>query len=533
MDVVFLGRNFSDKMPITIPVQVERYSWHMTGGPERATLKAPVTADKWELTKLLRVPVEIYGDDGRPKWWGFVGRVTIPHNNQMVGVGLDEMYNDITIDYNGGSTDNTDPQSISMYGTKQYRLAALNSTSDAATNIMNVYLADHKYPRSELELSGGNSNIRIECYGWYSTLGWKYYEVSSSSNNVDNATQISTIVASAGQFINGTILEDTAGVTSDKGRDGKSTALTYVNELLGAGTSNVLPLLATVDRNRYLHVYEQKSEPNTEKLHLLDEDNRLITKLGRVVPDQDCNVALWVRMKGVPNIIGGYAAMRPFFIARAEYDAEKDKTRYEPADGYEQRRLAKYLESGGTGGGGSGGGTGGGGNPYKPPPVQAATLSAMFVTGGSTTDIAAGSDAFMHPQSTLSTGVDYGNVILHSGSVAGGARLGWVAQQTSRYIIIADFFFNSGTSAPTDGWVTGFLYRSRVSSGVLSYFAQQSFHVPSGGFTSDVTGFSLVGTTKINANDLSEGFEFRLRNYSDGDIVWTALYVTFILLGAP
>ena len=374
MDVVFKGRNFVDKMPVPVPVAVEKYSWNMIGGPEYATLTAPATADKWELMKLLRAPVEIYGDDGGLKWYGFVNRVTVPNGEQLIGLGLDNMFNYVEVTYSAESTasptTDLDQMSIDLYGRKEHKINDPNGDSTWATNVSSLYLQEHKYPRDELELSGGQDTVKIECYGWYNTLSWRFYSDADTTANTENTTQISDIVTSVGEFFAGTIIENTAGITSAEGRDGSQTAQACINELLNAGTSNVRPLLAYVDSARFLHVYERPVEPS-DTFYIFRQDGSLENKLGAYVQDQDCKVAVWVRVKQTPNSVGGYSSMRPFFIQRSEYDRKKNKTKYYPADAYEQRRLAKYIER-------VMGGTGGGGTPWIPTQPDAVPLRLGF-----------------------------------------------------------------------------------------------------------------------------------------------------------
>jgi len=278
MDAVFYNRDFSHRISPPVEFAVERYSWNMIGGPERAYLNAPRSADDWDWMKLLRCPVEIW-DEGKPLWWGYVNRVTIPvGDEQRLGLGLDELYNSVVVSYGDGETSAaTDAQSIAEYGTKETRLNNTYATTDEADQTRDIYLADHQYARPEIEFSGGSDIISLECYGWYSTLGWKFYSAAATTADIENTTQISNIVDNAGQFLNGAIVENTAGISSIVYRDGHSTALTYINQLLNAGTSNTRPLLAYVDVDRYLHVYERQPEPPTNNPdYLLRGDGKLI-----------------------------------------------------------------------------------------------------------------------------------------------------------------------------------------------------------------------------------------------------------------
>jgi hypothetical protein len=319
MNIVFYNRDFTGTVPLNLDIQIERYSHAMIGGPDTATLKIRPTSDKWELTKLLRCPVEIYGEDGGLKWWGFVDRVVIPHGKIRVGLGLDELYNSVSVKHQSGTTSaSLDTQSVGEYGTKEYFINLSNAPEADATAYRATYLEAHKYAVPELELSGGGDEIVMECYGWWKTLSWKYY-TDPSTDPVENTTQITNMVTSCGQFIRGVVLHDLAGIATTPTRDGSNNALVYITELLNAGSVNARPMLAYVDKDRYLHVYERIVETAE---YIMRDDGNLETLLGKIVQPENCVSAAWVSVKGVPDTLGGISVMRPFFIDRAEYVEE-------------------------------------------------------------------------------------------------------------------------------------------------------------------------------------------------------------------
>jgi len=340
MEVRFFKRSdFGQRIQPPVKFQVDRYRHNMIGGPENAYLTAPTSADDWDYMHLLRAPVEIW-DEGKCLWWGYVNRVTIPVGDaQRIGQGLDEMFNYVTVAYADGDTSAaSDSVSIAEYGQKETRISNTNATLTEAEQSRGLYLADHQDPITEPEFSGGAGEISVQCYGWFSSLGWKYYS-NATSSNVENTTQIAAILTDAGQFFVSSVVEDSAGITSDQQRDGTSTALTYINQLLNAGTSNVRPLLARVDKKRILHIYERKAKPPTNTPdYLIRSDNKLITPLGAVVPDKECKVAVWAKLQAAPKFA-------PMFIESAEYNAERDETTYRFANSYEQIRLPKFIAS--------------------------------------------------------------------------------------------------------------------------------------------------------------------------------------------
>lgn len=317
-NVVFYHKDFSEaEIPLNLEGVIERYSCSMLGGPESFTLKIDPTSDKWELLKLLRCPVKVIGDDGGEKWWGFVNRVVVPQGKNRVGLGLDNMFNAISIQYSGGVTAvASDAQSDSEFGTKQFFIDYSNLDHASAVIKRDNFLVDHRVPKDEPELSGGDPQIVIECLGWWKTLGWLYYS-NPSTTPVDNALQVRDIILACGQFIRGVIVEDLAGFASAPRRDGRNTALNYATELLNAGSVNGRRMLATVDRNRVVHIYEQASElPEI----LVNDDGNFETLLGSVVESQNCVHAVWAKVEGVPNTINrGLTTLGTFFVDQAEY----------------------------------------------------------------------------------------------------------------------------------------------------------------------------------------------------------------------
>ncbi len=350
----------------------------MIGGPEAAFFRVQPLADKWELAKLLRCPVEIYGDDGGVKWWGYVNRVVIPHGKITLSLGLDDVHNAVTVRYKDADTATAiDAESKNEFGRKEFFINLSNADATTATNERDRYLHEHRYPITSNELSGGQGEIKIECLGWWKTLDWMYY-TNASTVAVSNITQMRAIIAATGQFINGVLESEITdpitwdsgeGITWDDGesidwdtgteafaltsvpsRDGSGTGLSYLIELLNAGSSNVNPLLAYVDQSRYLHIYERRAEPTGSQFpdYIMREDGRLENLLGRIVEDQNCINAVWVKAQGVPDTSGGLGSFRPFFIDRAEYIIDnngKGYVHYYSAGAFVQNRLDRYMKS--------------------------------------------------------------------------------------------------------------------------------------------------------------------------------------------
>jgi len=385
MKVIFYNRDFTSQIPLShLKITVERYSHNMLGGPDTAYIKIDTSGDNWELTKLLRSPVEIYDGDGHLNWWGYVNRVNVPSGDIMVGLGLDNMSNYVAANYSvldagetaasskATTTWVSDAASVQEYGQKEKLLTINNATAAQAEGARDTYLASNKYAPPEVELSGGNTAyVRVECYGWFKTLEWKFY-ANATTSNIATTSQIAAIIASAGQFFNGSLIENASGIDSNQYRDGTVNAKQQVTELMNAGTTNVRPLLARVDKDRYIHVYERQAE---DPEYLMRSDGQLETLLGQTVRASYCINSSWVRIKDIPDTLGGLSAMRNFFIESAEYDAERDRCVYRPAGAFEPLRLAKYVKDNAPDLG-----SGGGYNslPYYPPASTSGATSSVY-----------------------------------------------------------------------------------------------------------------------------------------------------------
>lgn len=144
------------------------------------------------------------------------------------------------------------------------------------------------------------------------------------------------------------------------------------------------------------------------------------------------------------------------------------------------------------------------------------------------TDIASSSNKFFHVNSTLTAYVDLGDAKLSEGSVASGARTGWVPDtQGTSYIVIAEWELYDGSSAPTSGFVQAVNYRTRTGSSTATHIGDstQTWHDPAGG--SWPVYVQCISSTDIGSSN-PEGFEFRIYNRTDGDIQINNLKCTFI-----
>lgn len=342
MNVIFQNRDFSEKTAQTELATVNRLGWKAIGGPDKASLSMPAGIDRWEAMKLLRCPVRIYADDGSIVWWGFVSRVSVPHGEIKIGLTLDKMTNSVAVHYanlpDGNQTPNSAPLttwandfvSQAEYGIKEriYQLSQGNETQANARR--DTLFSRNRYPVATVDLSGGTDQISIDCQGWWNTLDWRYYS-DSNTDSLATTSQIQNILVARGQFLDGVTILNESGISSNRNRDGRETALHIIEELLASGTNLGQRMLAqiTQERRALIHI-------PTDTQYLVRQDGRIETNLGIVQPAWKNICGAWAMVKDAPPVLGGYAALQPFLIESMEYAPDLDKVTYRAAGEYDQ-----------------------------------------------------------------------------------------------------------------------------------------------------------------------------------------------------
>lgn len=106
------------------------------------------------------------------------------------------------------------------------------------------------------ESRSSNSTAKLYCRGWWDKLSWRYY-LNSGTNSVATTTQISAIVANMATFVTAVDIDTASGINTVETRDGKRRGQEEIEELLQAGTTNSKRLLATINHQRRMRVYEE------------------------------------------------------------------------------------------------------------------------------------------------------------------------------------------------------------------------------------------------------------------------------------
>jgi hypothetical protein len=335
------NRDFSARWgPLPAAIAPVRYSHTAVGGPEQAELEATGSpASLWECIEWLRCPLSLYDDYAQLVWWGYVSEVEVTAGAFTVGVSLGETYNRIKVGYIR-DTDSTrqltdwvsDSASIATYGTLEY-LGGMSSASDGlAAEDGDKILAAHRYPLTVVSTEGGDNGLRarLTCRGWYDTLDWRFYSNSATAGTAAT-TIIGDVISSHSQFITGTDIVDAGTITRSQYYDLGQTCRQVIDDLLAVGVDGGNRLLATVDSNRRLRVYQEPSKGSND--YLLRSDGRLSQGWGMSVQPHTCPVANWVRLVDVIPASADTSRLADpsyFFVERAEYDCRTGRLRLEP-----------------------------------------------------------------------------------------------------------------------------------------------------------------------------------------------------------
>lgn len=303
--------------------RVNTMQWAAQAGCVEASITAfgPVL-DLWEMIEFLRCPVTIRDEMGVNAWWGYVSEVRVRVGALEIGVTLESMQNAVAVAYSyvapGTSTVGqrkttdwaVDADSAAEYGRKEF-LSSQGGLSDAAaTARRDAILASRKYPqgtvnpfgmlpRGSVGYSGAENSqsATIVCRGWWRTLGWRYASVASTANTVTTA-QITSLVSTYGQFFTATDVEAASGISSSAYRTGDRTALDEVIDLLNSGGAGGRRLLASVDVDRRLQVWEEPASTSVGYV-LKGKDGALLTKEQYPVRPYLPPVGVWCRLTDI------------------------------------------------------------------------------------------------------------------------------------------------------------------------------------------------------------------------------------------
>jgi len=342
--VNLLKRDFS--VPLAAPqltYEPASFSWRTMGGCHQASIAASgYEGDIWQLMNWLRAPIVIRDSYGQSVWWGFINEVQIKFPGMTVGASLEGMANRMLVIYTEESSGSSqayrtawasDATSVAVYGTIELIASQSHSDATRAAAALATLLAQRRYPLPKVEFARASGRAEpatatITCLGWWHSLRFQYY-LNSADAHVEATTQIAAIVAASGQFLTGTQIDDTAGLTPSERRDGRSSALTEVENLLAGGTINNRRLNAEVLVSRLLRVWEEPL-PVTATTYFLHPDGTVYYPFDYPLLKYVSPVGKWVRIKDMlPGSVSLHYLADPTlaFVDEAEYSVGEDSLR--------------------------------------------------------------------------------------------------------------------------------------------------------------------------------------------------------------
>lgn len=134
--------------------------------------------------------------------------------------------------------------------------------------------------------------------------------------------QISSLNTSVGEFITGTDIVNASGIDTSPFRDGDTTAMRELLDLLKSGTTNDRRLLADITVNRRMTVYEEAAEQSSDNAFKINSAGQLFGVNDQATEPTECTVAEWCYLLDViPDTadVSKLAKPSPFFIEEAEY----------------------------------------------------------------------------------------------------------------------------------------------------------------------------------------------------------------------
>lgn len=325
--IIFNNPDFTSKQdPANLHFGVSNYDFAAIGGCDKAEILA--TGGElgiWDLANYLRCPVTIYDARGIPVWRGYIHEASIEQGALTVSVSLDRLVNRVAVAYSYVATGSqtvglrkTTAWADNLVSQAEYGVKALLSStggmSDAAAeNLRDSILDGQAWPQGGVSQSAGaGGQIRrssgkkkitatLFCRGWWHALGWKYY-ANTGTTSVVTTAQITAIVTNSGQFMTATDIDAASGISSSEYRDGDSTALAEILNLMAAGGANGRRLISSVDPNRRVQIIEEPA-PSTAAYYL-DSQARLFGAGNLAVNPLTPPVGVWCRLKDVlPGVV--------------------------------------------------------------------------------------------------------------------------------------------------------------------------------------------------------------------------------------
>jgi hypothetical protein len=146
---------------------------------------------------------------------------------------------------------------------------------------------------------------------------------------VETTQQIQNLLTSYCQFTGAVFVENRSGIYSESYRNGDTTTLEELEALLEVGTAQYHRLIARVNLDRSVHIWEQPEE-GTELVEMRS-DGKLYYRGKGPIEDSRNPVGTWINTEAVidrGSSVGTIAGMHAYFCESAEWDKDGRITTY-------------------------------------------------------------------------------------------------------------------------------------------------------------------------------------------------------------
>ena len=206
------------------------------------------------------------------------------------------------------------------YGTTYWIVVSRSGANEAYNYYICEVDEELGYPRGQLLLWTGSA------WAARATDADLLFQVQGS---VVTTTQLSTLITTSGQFIDGVDIKDASGVSSIQYRNGDNYALDEAADLIATGTSAGERLLADVTVERVARIYKQASADD-ETNYILGSDGQLNDAFGHAIEHGKLPVGNWIAIEDIPPAVGALTKLSPFFCEYASMDCNSGRLRIEP-----------------------------------------------------------------------------------------------------------------------------------------------------------------------------------------------------------
>ncbi len=174
---------------------------------------------------------------------------------------------------------------------------------------------------------GGGPLLLWDGVQWNSNAGALLFVVRSKRSST---AQIADMIGRAGSWVAGVDIVDDSGAPTYRYHAGGERIDSAVAGLLEQGAADGRRLLATVDEQRFVHIY--KAPLSTEVTLIIGEGGALTDPYGTPLEPGDLPVGQWATVGDLPPEVAALPGIAPVFLERCAYDA-RSGLRWEPYDG--------------------------------------------------------------------------------------------------------------------------------------------------------------------------------------------------------